>query len=85
VVRTLATGPGNAVERLLAARQILWRLTALDFPGQLGTEFTAIMADLGGRKKPGAGYRMMPKTGAKFAGRMLDLWYELAEANRRNL
>ncbi|HTA92710.1 MAG TPA: hypothetical protein VK745_24195 [Polyangiaceae bacterium] len=85
VVRTLATGPGNAVDRVLAARRILWRLNSQDFPGELGRAFTAITADIDGRKKPGGGYQMTPKTGAKFAGRMLDLWYELAEANRRNL
>jgi len=83
VVRVLAVAPGKSVERVAEARGVLLAISEEDFPAALREEFVAILHEIDRRQKKSGGYGMKSKTASKIAARLLDLWHDLAAANRK--
>jgi len=84
-VRILATGKGDATERIYLARRHLVRICADDLPSSLGLEFTRIVGTLDRKLGPRrAEARMNERTARPLAARLFELWLAAAKAAGRD-
>ena len=77
IVGELATGPGDARDRVFLAARRLLALQVGDFPPSLRESFDAIAEDLRARRKKGGGYRWTNRTAARIARQIYELFWDL--------